>query len=158
MKEKSVMEYRIVNMLDYSGGLDAGIKFYHSAWGNEKNYEFIEDAIKHSTNSKTGLPRFYVLLKSENIVGCIALIACDFTSRQDLQPWIAGVYVNKNERGKELGNFMIQHLELEAKQANYSTLYLTTDHDGYYEKYGWTRMVDGFERSGKPTRIYKKEI
>jgi N-acetylglutamate synthase-like GNAT family acetyltransferase len=149
-------EYSIVNMLDYSIGLDAAIKFYHAKWGNDKNYIFFADAIRHSSKAETGLPRFYLLLKQNEMVGCCGLVTNDFISRHDLYPWMAGIYVIKSERGQHLGNFMMRHAEAEAKIAGHSTLYLTTDHDGYYEKYGWERMEDGFELSGKPTRIYRK--
>ena len=150
--------YQIINMLDYSGDIDKAIMFYHKAWGNEKNYSFFEDAIKHSTNKKTGLPRFYVLLKKEDIVGCIGLISCDFISRSDLSPWIAGVFILESERRKELGSFMIQHVETEAKNAGFSTLFLTTDLNGYYEKYGWERMEDAYGLSGNSTKIYQKKL
>jgi hypothetical protein len=37
--------------------------------------------------------------------------------------------------------------------------YFTTNLDGYYEKYGWTRMEDGVDFfSGKPVKIYYKEL
>jgi GNAT superfamily N-acetyltransferase len=145
-------------MLDYAGGIEAGIKYYHTMWGSKDNYPFFKDAILHSTRGPKGLPRFYLLLKQEAIVGCIALVTNDFISRDDLCPWVAGIYVKKSERGRALGNFMMRHVENEAKAAGYNCVYLTTDHDGYYEKYGWTRMEDGYDWSGKPSRIYRKAL
>jgi len=150
--------YTIVNMLDYAGGLEPGIKFYHNYWGNDKNFLFFDDAIRNSSNKKTGLPRFYLLLKQTEIVGCIGLVTNDLISRHDLIPWVVGVFVAKSERGKELGNYMMKHVESEAKLAGHSTVFLTTDLDGYYEKYGWTRIENGFESSGKATKIYKKKL
>lgn len=40
----------------------------------------------------------------------------------------------------------------------YGALYLTTDHDGYYEKYGWSRMEDGYNLFGERSRIYWLEL
>ena len=150
--------YKIINMKDYSGCIDEAIRFYHSKWGRENNYVFFHDAIMHSTNSPTGLPRFYILTKETEIVGCYGLIVNDFISRHDLWPWLAGLYVNETERGKTLGNFMMEHAEIEAKTLGFSNIYLTTDHDGYYEKYGWKRIEDGYEISGAFTRIYMKKL
>ena len=150
--------YKIVNMKNYSGGIDETIKYYHGAWGNEKNYSFFADAIKNSTNSKTGLPRFYLLLKQDEIIGCYGIVINDLISRHDLYPWLAGIYIKESERGQELGNLLMKHAESEAKNANYSALYLTTDHDGYYEKYGWKRIEDGYDITGEPTRIYVKQL
>ena len=145
-------------MKNYSGGINKAIKFYHSAWGNDKNYSFFEDAIRNSTNSKKGLPRFYLLLKRDEMIGCCGIVINDFISRHDLYPWLAGIYIKESERGKELGNMLMEYAELEAKNAGYSAIYITTDHDGYYEKYGWKRIEDGYEITGEPTRIYMKKL
>lgn len=48
--------------------------------------------------------------------------------------------------------------ENEAKKLGFSKIYLTTDHNGYYEKYGWIRKGHGYELSGEATRIYMKEL
>jgi N-acetylglutamate synthase-like GNAT family acetyltransferase len=149
---------KVVDMQDYEGGIDAAIQYYHDKWGNEENYAFFEDAIKHSSKEKTGLPRFFVLVRGDKIIGCCGLIANDFISRHDLLPWLAGVFIEESERGKALGDFMMNEVEKDAKRIGYSSIYLTTDHDGYYEKYGWKRMEDGYERSGDATRIYTKQL
>lgn len=90
---------KIINIKDYSLGIDEAIKYYHSKWGNDKNYSFFHDAMVHSSDSDSGLPRFYILLKDENIIGCCGLIVNDFISRHDLLPWLAGIYIEKSERG-----------------------------------------------------------
>ena len=148
--------FEIVNMKKYAGGIDEAIQFYHGTWGSDRNYAFYYDAIIHSTDGNNGLPRFYVLLKHGRIIGCYGLVVNDFISRHDLCPWLAGLYVIEQERGHSLGSRLLQHGEAEAKKAGYSILYLTTDHDGYYEKYGWERIEDGYEHSGNATRIYRK--
>lgn len=145
-------------MKDYEGGLEAGVRYYHSKWGGESNFDFFFDAIKHSSNEKRGLPRFYLLLKGEMIAGCAALVTNDFISRHDLRPWLAGLYVEQSERGQELGSFIMEQLAEEAKRAGYAKVYLTTDHNSYYERYGWIRIEDGYEPSGERTRIYQKEL
>ncbi|HAW70392.1 MAG TPA: GNAT family N-acetyltransferase, partial [Firmicutes bacterium] len=49
--------------------------------------------------------------------------------------------------------------EKEARNIGFSVIYLTTDHDGYYEKYGWQRIEDGVDLfSGQPSRIYAKQL
>jgi N-acetylglutamate synthase-like GNAT family acetyltransferase len=145
-------------MKDYSGGFEKAIKYYHSKWGSDKNYSFFYDAISHSSNSPTGLPRFYLLLKQEKIIGCCGLVTNDFISRHDLYPWLAGIFIEEEERGHALGNMLMEYAEKEAKKAGFTHIYLTTDHDGYYEKYGWNRIEDGFELSGELTKIYMKSL
>jgi N-acetylglutamate synthase-like GNAT family acetyltransferase len=147
-------EYKIIRMHEHPGGLDEAIAYYHSKWGREGNYPFIDDAIKHSNYDD--LPQFFVMLKGQRIIGCCGLIVNDLISRHDLYPWICGVYVDKTERKRGLGGMLLAHAEKEAKRVGYTNVYLTTDHIGYYERYGWAYIGNGFEPTGEATRIYKK--
>ena len=36
----------IVNVKDYSGGLDTAVDYIHGIWGNERNHLFYKDAKK----------------------------------------------------------------------------------------------------------------
>ena len=145
-------------MLDYAGGIEEAAAYYHAKWGRPGNLPFFLDAIRHSSSGVTGLPRFYLALANDEIVGCCGLIANDFISRHDLQPWLCGLFVEERERGRALGNALMHHVEQDAKTAGYTTVFLTTDHDGYYERYGWVRMEDGHDPSGAATRIYRKAL
>ena len=100
-----------------------------------------------------------MLLKDNETIGCSALITNDFISRHDLYPWVACLFVEKKERGHEYGKLLLEHAEQEAKNMCFSAVYLTTDHDGYYEKYGWQRIEDGIDLfSGEPSCIYKRQL
>lgn len=143
----------IVNVRDYHGGLEQAARYFHAAWSGI-HLRFYLDALRHSSREGMPLPRFYLLLDSGKAIGCYGLVTNDFISRHDLYPWFAALYVDPRERGRSLGSKLLDHGLNEAARAGFETLYLTTDHDGYYEKYGWTRMEDGFERDGSPARIY----
>lgn len=147
-----------INMLDYSGGIDEAIAYYHSKWGRDGNYKFFENAIVNSSKGDSGLPRFYVLVEGGKIIGCCGLVTNDLISRHDLMPWLVGVYIEESERGRSLGNYMMEQAEFEAKRTGFKRLFLTTDLDGYYEKYCWTRMEDGYDPAGGPARIYYKDL
>jgi len=149
-------DYKVVRMHDHPGGLDEAIAFYHDKWGSVSNYAFFEDAIKHSNYDD--LPQFFVALKGERIVGCCGLIMNDFVSRQDLYPWVCGVYVEESERKQGLGGKLLAYAEDETKRVGYKVAYLTTDHKGYYERYGWKYFGKGLEPGGESTRIYFKDL
>ncbi|MBN1532354.1 MAG: GNAT family N-acetyltransferase [Spirochaetes bacterium] len=148
----------IINMREYAGGIDGAAGYYHGRWGGENNYAFFRDAIAHSSQGGGGLPRFYAMLRGERIIGCCGLVVNDFISRHDLCPWLAGLYVEPEERGAALGNRLMEHAAGEAASMGYSRLYLTTDHEGFYERYGWERIEDGYDPSGAPARIYVKRL
>lgn len=150
---------KIYNAKEFPNGIEEVIKYIHAVWGSEENFEFYKDAIIHSSVEEGVIPEFYVLTKNSQIIGCVYLIRMDFVSRQDLYPWLAGLYINEDERRNGYANILMKHVEKRCKEAGYGNLYLTTDHDGYYERYDWIRIEDGIDLfSGKPTRIYKKIV
>ena len=147
--------YQIINVKDYSGGLEVAARYIHNKWGNKENYMFFFDAISNSSNDIKGLPRFYLMLKDKEIVGCCSLIVNDFISRHDLMPWFASLYIKEQERGNRLSQKFFDHAKSEALNAGFNIIYLTTGHDGLYEKFGWERIEDGYDPHGNKTRIYK---
>ncbi|MNT88643.1 Acetyltransferase (GNAT) family protein [compost metagenome] len=77
------------------------------------------------------------------------------TTRKDLSPWIAPLFINKHERGNALGSLLLEHARKMAGQLGYEKVYLTTDHILFYEKYGFREIgLDNFEW-GRPTKIYE---
>jgi GNAT superfamily N-acetyltransferase len=144
----------VVNVTQYSAGLRKAAGFFHEAWPGLAEVFYL-DAMSHSSGEDQPLPRFYLLLKNGSPIGCYGLVTNDFISRHDLFPWFAALYVAEDERGQALGGLLLEHGIKEAALAGFSTLYLTTDHDGYYEKYGWARIEDGYDRDGEPCRIYR---
>ncbi|MDZ4121628.1 MAG: GNAT family N-acetyltransferase [Candidatus Cloacimonadaceae bacterium] len=146
---------QIIDAHDYAGGIDTAISYIHGKWGSERNLNFYRDAIIHYGEK---LPRFFLLCDNSTIIGCGALLISDFASRHDLWPWYACHYIEAEYRGKALGTRLLDHGIKLAAKAGFSSVYLSTDHDGYYEKYGWERIDDAFEPTGAITRIYKYSI
>ncbi|TCS40187.1 GNAT family N-acetyltransferase [Reinekea marinisedimentorum] len=151
--------YRIVNVQEYQGGVEQGAQYIHSKWGNKTNLSFYLNAVAHAFLLENRIPKFFLLLHeaegSTEIAGCYGLIANDFISRHDLMPWFACLFIEKDHRGSRLSERMFSHAKQQAAAAGFAHLYLTTDHDGLYEKFGWQRLEDGFAPSGERTRIYR---
>jgi N-acetylglutamate synthase-like GNAT family acetyltransferase len=107
------------------------------------------------------MPQFFLLLEDhrneEKIIGCYGLIMNDFISRQDLYPWVCSLYVEESERKKGYGGVLIEHASKEVFKSGYQNVYLTTEHHGYYEKFGWEQIEDAFEASGESARVYIKK-
>ncbi|MEH0390709.1 GNAT family N-acetyltransferase [Vibrio mimicus] len=147
--------YKIVSVHSYEDGLSAAINFIHSVWGTKNNYVFYTDAISHSSRDAEHIPQFYLLTYNGKVVGCYGLILNDFISRHDLYPWLCSVYISPEHRGQRLSGTIFSHAKEIVRMMGYSNLYLTTDHDGLYEKFGWIRIEDGYSPEGEVSRIYK---
>jgi N-acetylglutamate synthase-like GNAT family acetyltransferase len=148
----------IVNVKEYPGGIEEAVRYIHGKWGSAENYDFYYDAVLHSSEPGKALPKFFLLLKDGRITGCYGLITNDFVSRHDLYPWFACLYVEEEERGQQLGRLMMEHAAKEAGESGFSMMYLVTDHEGYYEKYGWRRIEDGYDHKGTSARIYEMAL
>ena len=146
---------RIVNVLDHPGGLEPAVAYIHRQWGNEGNHAFYFDCARHSSRGPSGLPRFYVLMEGQAIIGCCALLVNDLISRQDLWPWLGCLYVDPEWRGRRLSEALMDHARAEAHRAGFCELFLSTTHEGLYEKFGWTRLADGYNSSGERFGIYR---
>ncbi len=75
-------------------------------------------------------------------------------SRMDLMPWLCALYIEEDYRGQALGRKLIDRAKWDAIDAGYKNMYLCTDHDGYYEKYGFRNIGTGYHPWGEASKIY----
>ncbi len=134
--------------------IEAGIKFFWSCWGSEKNLSFYRDCFMHSFCSKNPLPKFYIILQKNEIIGSYALLVNDLISRQDIDPWFACLFVKENFRGKGIAANLLKHGLRQASLKGFDTLYLCTDLENFYEKKGWKFFDYGYGTSGLKLKIY----
>lgn len=146
--------YRIYQLRDKPEYFEDAVRLFWNVWGTEQNYKFYEDCLLHSMNVRSDLPRFYIAIQQEAIIGTYALLRNDLISRQDLFPWLACLYVVPERRGQMIGAKLLRHALGEANRKGYDNLYLCTDLEGYYEKLGWSRLANGYGVTGDLTSIY----
>ena len=153
--DNDALEHQIISVREHPDLLDRAVDYFSSKWGVDR--QIYRDSISDSITTKNPLPRWYLMLKSHEIIGSFVLIENDFMVRKDLKPWLCALYVEEGERGKELGALLLSHARKEAKALGFDKVYLCTDHVGYYEKYGWRFF--GMEDSewGGQTRVYEIE-
>ena len=99
----------IINAKKCKNRIEEAVKYIHGIWGNKSNFLFYKDAIKNSSLPGKPLPRFYLMLEKEKIIGCYALLTNDLISRQDLWPWLGCLFVEKEYRGNQLGFMLMEH-------------------------------------------------
>lgn len=144
---------RILSVRDNPEYLGRAIDYFSTKWPVPR--VVYQDCISNSMNTESPLPQWYLLADgSETIIGCYGLVMNDFNSRQDLWPWLCALFVDEAFRGHAFGAKMLEHGRRETKRIGFGKLYLSTDHIGYYEKYGWHYIGDAYDVSGQPSRIY----
>jgi GNAT superfamily N-acetyltransferase len=149
------MSIKIIAVREHPELLTRAVDYFSSKWGVARNV--YQDCIYNSLTTGSPLPRWYLMMKNDSVVGSYGLIVNDFTSRQDLWPWFCALYIEESERRQGLGGKLLEHGRVEAAKLGFQKIYLCTNHVGYYERYGWKYIGDGYGISGDPHRIYEIE-
>ena len=83
------------------------------------------------------VPKWYIVCHGEKIIAGIGVIENDFHDRTDLTPNVCAVYVEPDYRNQGIAGQMLNRVCADMKAERIETLYLLTDHDSFYERYGW---------------------
>ena len=106
--------------------------------------------------SRDGVPAWFIAVEKEEIVGGIGIIGNDFHDRPDLAPNVCAVYVCPESRGMGLAGRLLDTVCAHAGEHGIRTLYLVTDHVGFYERYGWQYLCPVNTSDGL-SRMYCKQ-
>ncbi len=68
---------KIFELSEQPNQLEEAIQFFWKCWGNDSNLNFYDDCIRNSLDKKNAIPKFYIGIESEQIVGTYALIIND---------------------------------------------------------------------------------
>ena len=127
----------IISIKNNDNYLTEYIKLCNLEWGSKKdNIEkyIIEKKEKILSNDK--VISILGLIDENNLVGFISLFKYDGEYRKDLTPWYATMYVKEEYRGKGYSKLLNEALLNEAKKLGYTKVYLKTELENYYEKFG----------------------
>lgn len=91
--------------------------------------------------ARPGAEETFVLFEGEMPVATASLADDDLDSRPDLTPWLAGVVVQPDFRGRGHAARVVRHVEDFARAAGVSRLWLYTSRAaGLYAKLGWRHV------------------
>ncbi|BDD08041.1 N-acetyltransferase [Fulvitalea axinellae] len=150
-------EIKIISVRKSPDYKDKAIAYFQKCWKGVAPVIY-EDCISHCIEAENPLPQWYLLEKRGELIGCAGLITNDFISRMDLYPWFCAVFIDENHRGNAYGKLLMEQAKGDAKGMGFGNLYLCTDHIGYYEKYGFTYIGQGYHPWDEESRIYKCEL
>lgn len=136
---------------------EKAIKFFQKSW-SEISPIIYEDCISNSIAAEQSLPQWYLLEKDEEIIGCAGLITNDFISRMDLYRWLCALFINEDYRGNYYSELLINKAKKDTKDSGFKYLNLCTDYIGFYEKYGFKYIGQGYHRWKEESRIYQIEV
>ena len=107
--------------------------WFHEKWNNP--IEMYSESISESMNGSAVLPKWYVVLDGEKIIGGAGVIG------EASVPDLCAVYVEAEYRGRGIAGRLLDFICLDMAKLGMDKLYLITEFDSFYEKYGWEFMT-----------------
>lgn len=146
--------FEIVKLADRPELLDQAVDWFSSKWGVPA--EAYRESMEDSMNA--AVPSWYLCLNGDNIIGGMGVIENDFHDRPDLTPNVCAVYTEPFFRCRGIAGRLLDFVVCDMHAHGIDTLYLLTDHDSFYERYGWEYFCpatsDGEEA---PSRMYRHQ-
>lgn len=134
--------------------------WFYNEWGDHypvKSVEYIAGLLKERMN-EASLPLTLIAVENGEVIGTVNLKVRDMSIRQDLSPWLGGLYVREDARKKGVGTQLINAAVDHAKRLKFEQLYLwTATAKDYYLNLGWVLIEEPFYE-GKNTGIFQKKI
>lgn len=128
----------IINIKDNSHYLEEYCRLCSLEWGSSKTDKELDLYVKNKIIKIQNEDKVISILGlvDNNLVGFISLFRYDGDERRDLTPWYATMYVKKEYRGMGYSKILNNAIIEEAKRIGYKRVYLKTDLNNYYEKFG----------------------
>ena len=130
---------------------DTAGRWFHEKWSvPEAAYLECMEAYL-SGESELG---WYLCLRDGQIVGGMGVIENDFHERKDLTPNVCAVYSEPDHRNRGVAGRLLRMVVEDCRVKGISPLYLVTDHDSFYERYGWEFYCMVQCDGGELSRVY----
>lgn len=129
------MNFEIIKIRENADMIDRCATWFFEKWGIPKDAYL--DSMNDCIKGEGAVPQWYVALSGDRIVGGLGVIENDFHDRPDLAPNVCAVYVEEDCRKQGIAGALLDFVVDDMRALGVSPLYLLTDHDSFYERYGW---------------------
>jgi len=130
----------IFDLKDKKEYLKEVMELEHDEWAINKNKDREERINKKINKYFENIDNKYfcklILLENDKLIGFISIFPYDCDEEPELTPWYATMYVKKEYRGKGYSKILNLAILKEAKNRGIKELYLKTELNNYYEKFG----------------------
>ncbi len=129
------MKYDIIKLSDRPDMKETSAEWFHKKWGIP--LEAYMESMQESLTGNSPVPAWYIAVADGKIIAGLGVIQNDFHDRPDLSPNICAVYTEPNARGNGIAGALLNFTCEDMHKKGIDALYLVTDHDSFYERYGW---------------------
>ena len=150
--------------IDYLGNhldiLPELAKLQYDEWKHFTPEKTLEDRVikLRDMAGSSDVPFMIVAIDNNQLIGSAALVHEDMSTRKDLSPWLASVFVKPEYRQSGIATRLVSHIEGEAEKRGIAKLILYTEHArDLYLKLGWSD-IEQCEYQGVNVAIMFKEF
>ena len=149
----AINSYHILTLRDHPDMMDPMAHWFHEKWGVP--LEAYQESMAACLERTGPVPQWYAAVEDGRIIGGLGVIENDFHDRKDLAPNVCAVYTEPDCRCRGVAGALLRYVCADMKARGVDTLYLVTDHTGFYERYGWEFLCMA-QGDGEPdlTRLY----
>lgn len=115
----------------------------------------IENRFKDIAGEKSSV---LMLVSDDSLISFCTYAEADDIQPTELTPWIGFVYTFPEYRGHRYAGLLFRQIERLAKADGVHEIFISTDHTGLYEKYGYEFYQIMSDMNGDPSRVYRKHI
>lgn len=128
-----------------------------SDWGaGQYLYRLLkENSLKRMFGETALVP---MLVEDDKLISFCTLAPLDDIQPTDLSPWIGFVYTFPQYRGHRYLGLLLDYVECIATIMGKEYIYISTNHTGLYEKYGYEFFQMDKDMGGEDSRVYRKSL
>lgn len=132
-------------------------KIKESDWGaGQFLYELLKkQKLKEYVGENT---KVLMLVDGENLISFCTFAEKDDIQPTELTPWIGWVYTFPHYRGQRYVGKLLRYAEELAKTDGIHSIYISTNHNGLYEKYGYEFFKMMKDMHGEDSRVYVRYL
>ena len=132
---------------------------WHQWWRQAGRTLEQTEAIYAECTAKVGAPQTFVLLEGDEPVGTVTLARKDLEERPDLTPWLAGVFVVPERRGRSYFRLLLAAFEAACRAASVETAWLFTNTaEHVYLRTGWETVEVVHRPDGEAFTVMRRII
>jgi len=127
--------YDIIRLTDRPEMKKVMAEWFHAKWGIP--LEAYIESMDKCLECGGAYPQWYAAVEEGRMIAGMGVIENDFHDRKELSPNICAVYTDEEYRGRGIAGRLLKYVCEDMHASGIDTLYLVTDHDSFYERYGW---------------------
>lgn len=126
-------------------------------WGaGQYLYQLLsENQLKQKVGESALVP---MLVDEDRLAAFCTFAPLDDIQPTDLSPWIGFLYTFPDYRGHRYAGMLLDYAESMAAVMGHEYLYISTNHVGLYEKYGYDFYKMEKDIWGESSRVYRKNL